>query len=114
MIEVLNTFFPACKNLAWKKSVFFIQELVIFLKWNYVLVVMATQDSTLLLPTMYISLRLGVYKCFIHWWQCVVTGIKKNISQMTSMVPVNFEFLRYIKHSKEGDCCVSFRREAGY
>lgn len=36
---------------------------------------------------------------------------KKHISQMTSMVPVNFEFRRHIKHSKEGDSCVSCRRE---
>ena len=37
----------------------------------------------------------------------------KQISQMTSMVAVKFEFIRYSKHSEEGDYFLSFRREGG-
>lgn len=77
------------------------------MKWNYVLVVMATWNPTRLLSTMYISLGLGVCKCFIHRWQCVATGI----SRMTSTVPVNLECLRYTENSK-GDYHVSVRRDA--
>lgn len=39
---------------------------------------------------------------------------KKFIRQMTSMLLVNSEFLRYIKHSKEDDYSVSFRKETNF
>ena len=36
-------------------------------------------------------------KCFIHWWQCVVLASRKQISQMTSIVPINFVFWFFIE-----------------
>lgn len=73
---------------------------MILSKRNYALVVMATWDSTLLLSTMYISLSLGVYKCFIHWWQCVVTDVKKIYQPDDTFGDCQLGISKYLRISK--------------